>query len=116
LTLRVLPLYLNIRGLTHAISCFIRFNVLALPPTFQLPLFSGESECKNTTIFQSTKIFFRLKPNFWLISLYITSKKIELFFMKDKKQAAKNKNKHQNQQKYQTKIAKTSKTHIFIWF
>ena len=41
---RVIPLYLNISILTHAISCFILFNVLALPP-FSTCRFFGESEC-----------------------------------------------------------------------
>ena len=43
--------------MTHAISCFNCFNVLALP--FSTARFSGESGCKDTTIPDTGKIFFR---------------------------------------------------------
>ena len=58
LTLQCPSPYLIIEGPTHAISCFNFFNVLALP--FSTSRFSGESGCKDTTVSQNGKIFFRL--------------------------------------------------------
>ncbi|MBP5548747.1 MAG: hypothetical protein J6X58_07660, partial [Bacteroidales bacterium] len=50
------------------------------PPHFSTPLFSGKSECKNTTIFISTKIFFRFFLYHHVKSLYTTYLYIKIFF------------------------------------
>ena len=49
---------------TRYLFLLIRFNVLSRSRllTFQQPLFLAESGCKDTTIFQTGKIFFSLFP------------------------------------------------------
>ena len=76
---------LCVRPPTHAISCFIRFNVLSLSPSFQPLLFPVESECKDTTVFQTTKFFFRARHKFSPTTLSSSNKKIRFFFVRPPK-------------------------------
>jgi len=71
-------------SVTHAISCFKRFqrSLASFRHVFFNTVFSEESGCKDTTIFQTTKYFFRFFCIFFPNHPIVNSFQNKLFFMR----------------------------------